>query len=130
METLVNPAAAQTVCCESCGPAGDNTSLAIACTLSAGDFKERVVGIRDLARRSLLSSRRERLRLHLTYGPEARNAVRDLVARESECCAFLSFDLRHDDREVSLTVTAPVAAAAAADELFAHFAPELAREVA
>lgn len=130
METLVNPAGAQAVCCESCGPAGDSTALAIACTLSAGDLKQRVVGIRDLARRSLLSSRRESLRLHLIYGPEALEEVRDLIARETECCAFLGFDLRDDGREVALTITAPVAATAAADELFAHFAPELAREVA
>jgi hypothetical protein len=131
METLVNQASAQADCCDSCRPSAiDNTALAIACTLGAGDFKARVSGIRDLARRSLQTSRREALRLHLTYGPEALEEVRDLVAKESECCAFLRFDLRHNDREVALTITAPASAAAAADELFAHFAPELAREVA
>ena len=34
------------------------------------------------------------------------------------------------DAGVRLTITAPMEALAAADELFAHFAPELAREAA
>lgn len=132
MDTLVNQADAQADCCDSCGRAAtdDNMALAIACTLGAGDFKARVASIRDLAKRWLRASRRDPLRLHLTYGPEALDEVRDLVAKESECCAFLNFDLRHDGAEVTLTITAPVAAMAAADELFAHFAPELAREAA
>ena len=132
METVVNQAGATGVCCDSCGSPASNedTALTIACTLGAGDFKERVAGIRDLARRSLLASRREPLRLSLTYGPGALEDVRDLVAKETECCAFLNFDLRDDGGAVSLTITAPVAASAAADELFAHFGPELAREVA
>jgi hypothetical protein len=124
------PTAAE-ACCSSCAPdSSDATALAIACSLGAGDFEVRVADIRGLAKRSLRTSRREPLRLHLTYDPEAFDEVRDLVAKESECCAFLSFDLRHDEREVTLSITAPVAATAAADELFAHFAPEFAREVA
>ena len=131
MQTLVNQVA-QAVCCDSCDPVAtdEKTALAIACTLGAGDFKSRVAAIRDLSARSLRSSRREPLRLHLNYGPEALDEVRDLVAQESECCAFLKFDLRHDEHDVTLTITAPIAATAAADELFAHFAHELAREVA
>lgn len=117
-------------CCDSCVPAAQETALAIACTLGAGDFKERVAGIRDLARRSLRNSRREPLRLHLTYTADALAEVEDLVAKESDCCSFLDFDLRHDAKATRLTITAPVETLAAADELFAHFAPELAREAA
>ncbi len=116
--------------CDTCSPAVDQTTLAISCTLGAGDFKARVAGIEDLARRSLKASRREPLRLHLTYGPEALAEMQDLVAKESDCCAFMDFDLRYDETAVELTITAPAAAATAADELFAHFAPHLAREVA
>jgi hypothetical protein len=115
-------------CCSSCAST-DNTALAIACTLDSSDFKDRVAGIRDLASRHLLSSRREPLRLHLTYAATALLEVQDLVARESECCAFLDFDIRSGER-VDLTITAPESAALAADELFAHFAPELARVAA
>ena len=117
-------------CCDSCATAASDTALAIACTLGAGDFKEHVAGIRDLAKRSLLSARRKPLQLELVYGREALNEVEGLVAKESDCCSFLDFDLQHDAAQVRLTITAPVEALAAADELFAHFAPELAREAA
>lgn len=117
-------------CCDSCATVAQDTALAIACTLGAGDFKERVAGIRDLARRSLRASRREPLRLHLTYTADALAEVEDLVAKESDCCSFLDFDLQHDAETTRLTITAPVEALTAADELFAHFAPELAREAA
>lgn len=117
-------------CCSSCAGAADDMALAIACTLGAGDFKNRVAGIRDLAARHLLSSRREPLALHLTYAAQALPEVEDLVAKESDCCAFLDFDLRATREQVELTIKAPESAALAADELFAHFAPELAREAA
>lgn len=131
METI-SPNPSADACCSSCGsaPAADtnDTALAIACTLGAGDFKARLAGIRALARRSLLASRRQPLRLHLTYDRQALSAVQDLVAKEAECCAFLDFDLRHDANTVELTVTAPMSALAIANELFAHFAPDLARQ--
>lgn len=123
--TTINQADA---CCSSCATT-DNAALAIACTLDATDFKDRVTGIRDLASRHLLSSRRETLRLHLVYAAAALPEVQDLVAQESECCAFLDFHMQSGDR-VELTITAPESAASAADELFAHFAPELARVAA
>ena len=116
-------------CCSSCATASNDAALAIACTLEAPDFKERVAGIRDLASRHLLSSRREPLALHLTYAAEALSEVEELVAKESDCCAFLDFDIRAGD-QIELTITAPESAALAADELFAHFAPELARTAA
>ena len=117
-------------CCDSCATSTQETALAIACALGAGDFKERVAGIRALAARSLQSSHREPLQLELVYGPEALTDVENLVAKESDCCGFLDFDLQHDAHAVRLTITAPVEALAAADELFAHFAPGLAREAA
>lgn len=117
-------------CCDSCAPSSQDTALAIACTLGAGDFRARVDGIRALAARSLRSSHRKPLQLELVYGPEALAEVEDLVAKESECCAFLDFDLKHDTQSVRLRITAPVEALAAADELFAHFAPDLAKVAA
>lgn len=119
----------QDSCCSSCAvpDSADDTALAIACTLGSGDFKERVAGIRDLADRALRHSRRSDLRLELIYDASAIAEVEDLVAKESDCCAFLTFVLRRDADAVRLTVSAPEGARAAADELFAHFAPELAR---
>lgn len=116
-------------CCPSCATAGSDTALAVACTLDAPDFKHRVASIRNLASRHLLSSHQEHLALRLTYAAEALPEMEKLVAKESECCAFLDFDIRAGD-QIELTITAPESAALAADELFAHFAPELARTAA
>ena len=113
-------------CGPSCASAAENDALSIACTLGASDFKERVAGIRALARRSLRNAHRTPLSLELTYGPEALEEVTDLMRKEQTCCAFLTFDLKNNSRGIVLTITAPQAAAEAADLLFDHFAPELA----
>lgn len=123
--TTINQADA---CCSSCATT-DKTTPTIACTLDSSDFKGRVASIRDLASQHLLSSRREPLRLHLTYAAAALAEVQHLVAQEAECCAFLDFHIQAGE-QVELTITAPESAASAADELFAHFAPELARVAA
>ncbi|WP_108462835.1 hypothetical protein [Devosia naphthalenivorans] len=116
-------------CCSSCAMAGNGAALATACTLDAADFKERVASVQALASRHLLASRRESLTLHLTYALEALPEVRNIVAMEAECCAFLDFDIRAGE-QIELTMTAPESVALAADELFAHFAPELAKTAA
>jgi hypothetical protein len=74
----------------------------IACMLDAGDFKKRIAWIADLNRRALVGSRRDDLRLELTYAPHAIQDVRELVRREQHCCAFLDFDLRQDDDAIRL----------------------------
>lgn len=102
-------------------------SASIACTLTQRDFKERVRWIRNLARGSLREARREPLALHLRYDTAAAVRVREMVRKEEACCAFLHFDLREDAGGVHLSITAPEEAREAANELFAHFAPELAR---
>ncbi len=83
----------------------------------------------ELGIRHLLASRREPLALHLTCAGEAMPEVQALVAKEADCCTFLDFDLRAGE-PVQLTIRAPESATSAADELFAHFAPELARTTA
>lgn len=131
MNLTTTSTTADDACCPSCGAASTrDAALAIACTLGAGDFKERVAEIRGLARRSLRRSERDALTLRLTYDRDALAVVEDIVAKESDCCAFLDFDLRHDAAGVQLAITAPASAADAADQLFAHFAPELARVAA
>lgn len=108
-------------------PNDESSCAPIACTLTPGDFKDRIAWIRDLARESLLDVRREPLVLHLTYDAAAAVRVREMVGKEQACCAFLRFDLREDARGVHLSITAPEEAREAANDLFAHFAPELAR---
>lgn len=110
-----------------CGPSCGGDEKVIACSLDAGDFKARTKSIRELAERSLLSSHRGPLTLSLTYSAGALDEVRDLVAKERECCPFLEFQLSKDHDGVHLGITAPRDAADAADILFAHFAPDAAR---
>lgn len=110
-----------------CGCASTTQDEAvIACTLGAGDFKMRTAEMRGLARRSLRHASRRPLSLTLTYEPEARDEVRALVAKEQECCPFLTFSVREKSDAIEVAIIAPAAAAEAADPLFDHFAPELA----
>jgi hypothetical protein len=115
-------------CGDSCGSKSPKDDAPIACTLEAGDFKTRTAGIRALAGRSLLNAKRTPLSLALVYGPEALAEVQELVRKEQDCCAFLDFALTHDAAGVHLTIAAPATAADAADMLFDHFAPDLARD--
>jgi len=95
----------------------------IACTLDTDEFKARTELIRTLTSHHLRHATRTALRLNLTYAPEALSEVRELVRMEQACCAFLTFYLTQDATGVFVTIIAQEAAAAAADDLFAHFAP-------
>ncbi|MDB5577440.1 MAG: hypothetical protein JWR80_2616 [Bradyrhizobium sp.] len=127
----------QRAACESVGSGGcgcaapDNPThdlkpAPIACTLTQGDLKEPVQWIRNLAHESLRDARREPLALHLTYDVSAASRVRQMVRKEKVWCAFLHFDLREDAGGVHLSIVAPEDARETANDLFAHFAPELA----
>ena len=96
-------------------------SLAIACTLTPGDLRERLGLIRALAADALLDHDRNGLVLTLRYAPEAVERVRAMVASEQRCCAFLTFDVREDPDVLRVTITAPDNARDAADELFGQF---------
>jgi hypothetical protein len=113
------PAAARhltSIECRNWGPADSLHS-------SADDYQERLMSIRNLAQRSLLSSRRTPLTLHLVYH---RTAIEEKFVRDEQCCcAFLRFDLARKDDGVRFLIAAPKEAAQAADILFGHFAPEL-----
>lgn len=93
----------------------------IACTLDAGDLRERLALIAELNASALRGSRRDDLQLTLTYASQALDRVQDLVAREQACCAFLTFILEPGPREVRLTIAAPEAARQALDSVFAPF---------
>lgn len=93
----------------------------IACTLEVGDFKQRLAWIANLNRDALLGSRRDDLRLELTYAPHALKDVREMTRREQQCCAFLNFDLLVGDDAIRLVVTAPEEAREAAELVFEPF---------
>jgi hypothetical protein len=95
---------------------------AIACTLGADDLKARLDRIAELGRQHLLSQRQDGLALRLLYAGEAGPALRDIVALERECCAFLKFELTERGKAVELTITAPNEVGEFAGVLFGHFA--------
>ena len=90
----------------------------IACTLTSGAFKERLSEIAALNRDALRKHVRRGLVLELSYAPEARERVHEMVRNERRCCAFLGFELQESTNEIRLTVTAPETARDAADTLF------------
>ena len=93
----------------------------IACTLTAGNFKDRMSWIGELTRDALRSHERQDLVLDLRYAPQAADRLREMVRKEQECCSFLTFAIREGLDEIRVTITAPEAARKAADELFERF---------
>lgn len=94
----------------------------IACALTGGNFRDRIAWIAELARESLQGYEQYDLMLELRYDLDAAERVGEMVRKEKECCAFLTFDLRQDARTVHLTITAPEEARGAAGMLFEQFA--------
>ena len=93
----------------------------IACTLSIGDYKQRLAEIAVLARDALRSHERDGLALRLKYAATAGDRVKEMVEREQECCAFMNFKLQEEGEEILVTISAPEEARAAAETLFEQF---------
>jgi hypothetical protein len=98
-------------------------SAPIACTLTPGDYKARLAWIVELARDALRSHERRDLELELVYTAAAAKRVREMVRKEEDCCAFLTFDLEERPDEIRLTIKAPERAREAADMLLGQFLP-------
>jgi hypothetical protein len=77
--------------------------------------------IAEFNTRALKSARRDDLRLALEYAPSAIAEVRQMIAQEQECCAFLCFDLVEQPEALKLVITAPESAREAANMLFGPF---------
>jgi hypothetical protein len=97
------------------------TDVPIACTLTAGDYQQRMAWLAELNDRGLTSHRTDDLTLHLRYGAAVLDDVQELVRRESACCGFLMFDLKRSGDHVDLAITAPPEAELAAKALFDAF---------
>lgn len=95
----------------------------IACTLSAMDFKDRAQWLNELSSEALVQYEIDGLQARLVYRADAAEDVRKLVEREQQCCGFLQFDLRAENRQGVLMITAPASAGADAKALFAHLIP-------
>lgn len=84
----------------------------IACTLSAADYARRTGDTAALARRALRSRRPIPDGTRLTFEASADTArqLREIVAAEARCCAFLRMDLRDAEDAVILDITGPAEA--------------------
>ena len=96
-------------------------ALPIACTLAPGAFKDRLAWIAALNKDALKKYERRDLALQLSYAPEARDRVHEMVRNEQACCGFLAFDLSETGNEIRLTIKAPERAREAVDDLFEQF---------
>jgi hypothetical protein len=97
------------------------TETPIACTLSAGDYKERLTQIAELTRDALRNHERNGPTLTLRYDAAAAERIREMVRRERDCCAFLTFAVREEGDEIAVTISVPEEARIAAEILFEQF---------
>lgn len=96
-------------------------SALIACSLAADDLNARLKRIDALSRTYWLGQDQRGSELRLRYAPEARDELREIVRLESECCAFLKFDVIERVDALELTIIAPNEAGEASAFLFEHF---------
>lgn len=80
----------------------------VACTLEVGDRPSRAEEWRRLRDDSGLGVEIIDRALRIWPNPASWSAVDDLARRESECCAFLGFDLVAEGDRLYLDVTSPV----------------------
>jgi hypothetical protein len=99
-------------------------SLPIACSLSAGDLKQRLSAIAEIGEESLIDHATEdgRHLLRFRSDAETRKRLEEIVAAEMECCSFLDLALEERGGTLILSVAAPQDGQLVADELTAAFA--------
>lgn len=85
------------------------SEVPIMCTLSPNSMVERLTEFEGLFAESLIGVEREPLRLWLTFDADTdrESEIRDLFAREEQCCAFLAFVYGRTEAGLVVEVTAP-----------------------
>jgi hypothetical protein len=101
------------------------TEPVIACSLSGADLPERLGELRAIGRDALLSISAEGV-LRFRADERTRARLEAVIAAESSCCPFLSFDLRDQAGALLLTIAAPDGAEPLAFDLVNAFAAEAA----
>lgn len=98
--------------------------IPMACSLEAGAQRERLAEIEAVGAESLVARTRagERHLLRFRGDAETERRLREIVAAESRCCAFLDLELRRDEGELILMLGAPAGGEAVAEELARSFA--------
>jgi hypothetical protein len=97
------------------------TDIPIACTLSPDGLQARLALIDALAADGLLdrTPTASGMRVRLRDDPGIEQRTRELVAAESRCCAFLTFELGRDAGDLVLDITGPEDARPVIDLFFA-----------
>jgi hypothetical protein len=93
----------------------------IACTLSAADYAARAQDTGELAARALRSRHpiSDGTRLVFNADAQTERDLRELIAAEAQCCAFLRMELTTEADTLILEVTGPADAQPIIAELFA-----------
>ena len=97
-----------------------STEIPIACTLTPAEMRDRATSIDALLRDALLGQREIAGGLRTTFRdtPDVERRVRELVAAESRCCAFLSFAVGREDDALCLDITGGPEARPVIDQFF------------
>jgi hypothetical protein len=93
----------------------------IACSLSADELPRRLDEMRGIGRDALLSVDADGA-MHFRADHKTRERLEAVIAAESSCCAFLSFELRDEGEELVLSIAAPASAEPLARDLVHAFA--------
>jgi hypothetical protein len=96
-----------------------NSPLEMVCSLTPGDYAQRLREFRQLFATSLQELRREPTRLHLVLDAAraGEDQVRDLLRREQECCSFFSFSTQASPSVVRIEAAVPDGADECLDDL-------------
>jgi len=95
----------------------------IACSLSAEELPKRLAEMNDIGKDALLSASPAG-ELRFRADAATRERLEAVIAAESKCCSFLSFDLREHAGALVLTIVAPEGAEPLAADLVEAFAAE------
>jgi hypothetical protein len=95
----------------------------IACSLGAGDLKQRLAEIAEIGTNSLISREADgdRHLLRFRADTDSRQRLEEIVAAEAECCAFLDLALSEKGGELVLSIASPKNAQALGDGLARAF---------
>ena len=99
-----------------------SSDLPIACSLSASELPRRLAEIGAIGREALRDVEPDG-RLRFTADPSIRKRLEAVIAAESDCCPFLTFELREEAGELLLAIGAADDAKPLVRELIDAFAP-------
>ena len=100
-----------------------DAEVPIACSLEAGDYRERLDEIRAISRQGLISAERpgDVARLVFADEPRTRSRLLAVVAAEASCCPFLDLAMDSTPEGISLTIAGPPEAIPIVADLAASF---------